>query len=265
VFRKTLYTGTLNLSGLNFTGDGMVEIQSGQLTLGESYASQAGDIVLAGGAIQLVPQALLATSGRLSGYGTVIASVISSGTVAPAGTNGILAIQGDYTQLLEGTIEFEVGGLGASMDHSRLQVSGHAFLNGSIGVRTAPGWVPEPGAAYPVITSLSSEGALACFNGFFLLGQNLRLAPVSAPKSLSLVVVAAPDPPGPFMSILQADRILVCWPGEFAGFELQQNAGLDPAHWLSIPGVSHRYFETNMAPRQFFRLFKPATVPADPG
>jgi fibronectin-binding autotransporter adhesin len=257
-FRKSAGASTTTCQ-IPFFNRGLVEVNTGTLSFtGTTFTDQAGAITLGSGTFQTA-QPLALSGGQLTGMGAVKpgTGLTSASRVAPAGSNGVLTVQGDFTQLLPGALEFELGGTAPGTNHSRLNITGSARLSGSIGVRLAPGYLPNPGDSFQVMTFASHTGDFACFNGFLLLGQNRRLQMSYGTTNLTLVTVTAPDPTNVALTVVaQYPSAVVCWPADFAGYGLYWNSNLATTNWTWLPGVTNRHIETNLAPYKFFRLVK---------
>jgi hypothetical protein len=201
--------------------------------------------------------------GTLSGYGTVrpytgsTATLTNNGVLSPA-PNGVLRIEGHLRQLLPGTLNFALAGTDPGTNHSRLNITGDAYLSGTLGVTLADGYLPNPGDTFNVMTYRSREGDFACFKGMLFLGENRRLITQFGPTNLALVTVTAPDPTNVVPRVTaQWPSAIVCWPAEFVGYGLACSTNLSTTNWTVLPGVTNRYVETPMMPEKFFRLWKP--------
>ncbi|MCX6924291.1 MAG: hypothetical protein NT154_13920, partial [Verrucomicrobia bacterium] len=190
-FRKSVGTATTTCQ-IPCVNRGRVEANAGTLYFsGTTFTDQAGTIALGGGTFQTTYQLAL-SGGQLTGAGTVkpgsgtAAQVTSAATVAPA-TNGVLRIEGDFTQLLPGTVNFELGSTAPGTNHSLLAITGDATLAGTIGVKLADTYLPNPGDTFNVMTFRSRSGDFACFNGLLFLGQNRRLLTQYSATNLALV------------------------------------------------------------------------------
>jgi hypothetical protein len=255
-FQKSAGTNVTS-SQIPFTNIGTVRVNTGTLRFLASYANPGGTIALGGGTLQTV-QPIQLFGGRLMGAGTVLNSVTNDGFVIPAGSGGALKIQGNYTQTLGAEAEFELGGTIAGTNHSHLQITGQARLNGTITVKLADGYSPNPGDTFNVLSFASSTGAFRCFNGFFLLGQNKRFSIGYQATNTTLSAQSLPDPTGAVLNISQDNQVIVCWPREFPGFNLQSNTNLIGTNWVAIStGATNRYLELPIAPAKFFRLIDP--------
>ncbi len=172
--------GTLSLAAGSSSGTvgvssgGMLDF-AGSYTLGAtSTVSGAGSVEVGGGSFgsgNVTLGGTLSASGGLSialgstagGTGTVSTSVTNDGTlrVGGAASPGVLAIAGNYTQGISGTLAQVIAGTAAGSGYSQLQVSGTASLAGTLALSTAGGYTPAAGTAYMLLTFGSYSGTFA--------------------------------------------------------------------------------------------------------
>lgn len=126
-------SAVITFSGAN-TYSGTTSIESGELSITGSINS----------ATTVFPGA------TLSGTGTIKASVVNGGTVAPGGrgASGILTIDGgNYTQTSLGTLDLDVGGNGAS-DLLQINNGRVTDLAGTVRIASLAGTSVTPGVVY---------------------------------------------------------------------------------------------------------------------
>jgi len=120
--------------------------------------------------------------GVLRGGGTINGNVVNSGMLMPDPTQGPLKIVGSYRQTTNATFHAMLGGT-SSTANSRLDVTGTAFLDGSLATSTIGSFHPSPSTTFQVM----SFGAVA---GRFLPGATpeggLDLNPVYSTSSLGI-------------------------------------------------------------------------------
>jgi hypothetical protein len=253
--RKSGGTGTNNITG-NVVNTGTVDARSGTITF-ESFANSASKLLVANGATIKIPQAV-ALPVLVTGSGTVQApSITSSGVVSPGATNAVLYLAGNYTQLLGGSMQFDIGGNSPGVNQSQVNVTGSASLSGLIALRFSPGYVPAVNSSNLVLTAGSRSGQFPFQDHFYLLGQNKRIVPVYSPTNVVLTTIAAADPTNFSLSAaVQGQAFALAWPSEFGNHSLYANTNLNDTTWTIIPGVTNFYMETPMtSPQKFFRLF----------
>jgi hypothetical protein len=71
-------------------------------------------------------------------------------------------------------------------NHLRLQAAGAAILNGTLKILTAPGFVPAPLQAYPLLQATSRTGVFTTYSGTDA-GKGLLYAPVYSDTGLTLI------------------------------------------------------------------------------
>lgn len=219
--------GALNLHGgtLRVGGD-VATVASGPTGPGTMTINQDGGVLdLTGGSMNLgpvSPPGFSFTGGVLKDVGTfgdtlnqgllVMGLPVGDGTLAPGGSIGSTAIEGDYN-LISGSLEIEIqspGGL-AGTDYDLVQLTGPASianLDGALDIVLLGGYVPPYMATFDVVTAnsilfgpdfaLDASGAPMPGGRYFdvdvvLVGedQTLRLFVVPEPATLSLLVLGA--------------------------------------------------------------------------
>jgi hypothetical protein len=184
--RKSAGTGT-TIVQLAFTNTGTVEAQTGILSFVSSYVQTAGATVLAGGTI--AASLIDIQGGSLSGSGTINAAVRNGGIVSPGGVGpGGLTISGNYTQLTNGMLNIELGGLAAGSQYDQLVINGSAALDGTVNVTLIDGFAPNSGNLFLVLIFTSRTGTFATLNGPDLSGGQ-QLAPAYDATDFTLTVV----------------------------------------------------------------------------
>jgi len=247
-------------SGVGFVNNGTVDAQNGLLQISGNFANSASTLAVANTATIQFAQAVVLPGGLVTGSGTVQApSITSSAVVSPGATNAVLNLAGNYTQLLGGSIQFDIGGTSPGVNQSQVNVTGTAKLGGLIALRFSPGYVPAVNSSNLVLTAASRSGQFPFQDHFYLLGQNKRIVPVYGPTSLVLATISAADPVNFSLSTaVQGQTFALGWPSEFGSYDLETKTNLDDPSWTFIPGVTNFYVETPMtSPHKFFRLFQP--------
>ena len=257
-FRKSAGAGTTAAS-IDFVNAGMVSAQSGALFFSGGYTNPTGALSVSGGSAIQIAQPLVLPSGFVTGNGTIQApSITSAATVSPGSTNAVLTLSGSFTQLYNGSMEFDIGGTSPGVNQSQVNVTGAAKLDGRIALRFSPGYVPAVNSSNLVLTAGSRTGQFPFQDHFYLLGQNKRIVPVYGPTNLVLTTISATDPTNFSLSTaVRGQTFALAWPSEFTGYYLVTKTNLDDLNWTSVPGVTNFYMETPMtSPHKFFRLFQ---------
>jgi hypothetical protein len=100
----------------------------------------------------------------LTGSGTVSTpkkSLTNDGIVRPGASPGIMRIAGSYVQRPGGRLTIEVAGLAAGTEHSRLEVSGKATLDGVLELELARGFKASVGDSFRVMSFGAGSGEFA--------------------------------------------------------------------------------------------------------
>ncbi|MCC6682486.1 MAG: hypothetical protein IT445_16420 [Phycisphaeraceae bacterium] len=161
-------TGQLNLNGqaLNISGTGSLNFDPSTLVMA------GGTLNVINGNTLVLSSPLTVTSGStLSGDGTVVGSVWSYGQVAPGQSPGTLHIQGTFAQFASASMQIEL----AAAAHDQLTVTGNVLLDGSLELVPEPGFNPDYGDNFDIITSAGIFNAFAAIEGV-IVNSNLALA-----------------------------------------------------------------------------------------
>ena len=175
-----------------FSNSGTVDVQTGALSSLGGYNQTDGSTILAGGTLGASYVNL--NGGALSGSGSVVATVQNTaGRIDPgaAGTAGVIAITGNYTQSASGVLNIDIGGTGSGQ-FDRLTVSGTATLGGIISASLFNNFTPATGATFRDVMDFASKSGDFTTQSGFSLGNYLFLQeqfdPSTNPVRLNLVV-----------------------------------------------------------------------------
>ncbi|MBN1934093.1 MAG: hypothetical protein JW934_05490 [Anaerolineae bacterium] len=158
VFTKTLSSGTTEMAAV-FNNNGVLDVQLGVLTFfSADYIQQDGVTRLNGGDINVLYHKMDIQGGTLTGEGIVTGDMLNNGMVIPDRGPGGITVDGDYTQASAGTLVVEISGATASVDFSRLIVSGDVTLAGTLNV-TLDSFTPADGDAFQIVTCDTHTGA----------------------------------------------------------------------------------------------------------
>jgi hypothetical protein len=138
--------GTTTTINIPFTNDGTVQVTAGELVF-----------MLNGGTYYPGETLNLGSGEVLAGSGTLAANLVNGGTVSPGASPGIITVDGDYTQQLDGTLEIQLGGTTTDL-FDQLIVTGAATMNGTLTVTLLPGFTPQEGDTFFIIDH-SGEGS----------------------------------------------------------------------------------------------------------
>ncbi|MEZ6193595.1 MAG: hypothetical protein R3C45_20190 [Phycisphaerales bacterium] len=125
------------------------------------------------------------------GGGDIGVDLINNGTLSPGDTASLFAIDGDYTQDSNASLNIDLyndsGPAGAGFD--ALDVTGTATLQGVLNVLTVGAFMPSPGDTFQIITASTISGTFA---SIFApnLAPNLILNLLYATDSVTLQVIS---------------------------------------------------------------------------
>ena len=169
ILTKSAGTGVSDIGVTFNNAGGIVNINSGTLSLSAPDQSNGGAINIATGATFKASPGTFTndTGGVIGGSGTVDASATTfgnSGTLLPGGngTIGTLNILGNVTLNPSGTVVVDVGPTPAQ--HDVLAISGTGNLGGQLNVAYIGGYAPANGDAFVPVTFATSSGAFAAVN-----------------------------------------------------------------------------------------------------
>ena len=166
-------SGNINVA---ITNNGAISAQnSGEaLVLGADVSGNGTVAASAGGILTLnnvtvnASSVIIDTGSKLNGTGTIVAPVVSNGTVAPGDAPGLLTITGNYTQNSTGTLLIEIGGAGSGQ-FSVLDITGNATLGGALDVELFGAFDPvhDCGTAFGICDTfdiVNVGGSIGSFN-----------------------------------------------------------------------------------------------------
>ena len=167
--------GTLTLTSGTTTYSSTIRVSAGGLNVQGDY-SRAPVIIQSGAAANLeaagkVADVTVDSGGLLSGTGTVVGSLMNSGTVSPGNSPGTLNVVGSYTQTSSGTLRAEVASP-TSYDKISVTGAGTASLNGTVTPVLLNGYRPPVNTRFPDIITDHRRA-----DGHLQHGDPARLAP----------------------------------------------------------------------------------------
>jgi hypothetical protein len=263
LLRQTGGTGTNLFWHVPVINTGTVEAQSGCVMFDGGFTQTAGRTRLAGGNIGSLYYTLAFQGGVLSGAGEVFANVDTAADVSPGNSFGALTIRGTCTH--RGSLNVKLGGLTPGAQHDRLNISGAAGLRGGLNVLLAPGYRPNEGDTFEVLTFGSRSGAIGRFGGLNL-GGGKYLTPLYGPTNLVLVTTNGPTnlhqmvlaPAGEGRVLLR----FTCEPG--TSYSLQACAYLTndwATLWTTNSPVGVLEFMDADVPNHPYRFYRAAEAP----
>lgn len=97
--------------------------------------------------------------GSICGTGTITGNVFNNGgTISPGCSIGNLQVAGNYTQAPSGKLEIEVHGASEGQ-FDVMHIDGQASLAGTLQIKLAEGFVPDPTKTFPVVNANTVSGA----------------------------------------------------------------------------------------------------------
>jgi len=142
-------SGRMTVSGI-CTHSGALNITAGNVAVTGSLA-ETSTVTVQGAAV-------------LEGTGNVQGFVSNSGSVSP-GLVGVAVLSiGTFEQVAGGSIEIELNGATAGSGHDQVAVTRSATLAGEINVTLVPGFVPQVGNSFTVLSCGSRVGTFASIN-----------------------------------------------------------------------------------------------------
>ena len=139
-----------------FINSGTLAADAMSVSVDISFANPGGTLAVNGGGSLIFPRDLALPAGRVTGSGTIQArSIVSSAVIRPGTPGAVLTLAGDFQQLAGGRTEFDLSGNGSS----RINITGTARLDGLVTLRYPPGYSPELGVSYEVLTAGKLVGA----------------------------------------------------------------------------------------------------------
>jgi hypothetical protein len=98
-------------------------------------------------------------AGTCSGEGTIGGDLNNNGgTVSPGNSPGRMAVDGDFSQAVDGTLFIELAGTDAGSQHDVMQVDGEASLGGALEVSLLDGFEPQFGDTFDILDLASLTG-----------------------------------------------------------------------------------------------------------
>ena len=134
--------GELDLSAPN----AFVQVRNGLVLNGPVSLAENATITIQNGAL------IVGEQGVLQGSGTILGSVTNSGAVSPGSAPGTLQVSGDFIQTLKGRLRIQLAGTVSMTEHAQLNITGKAALAGRLDLEVAPGFLPQAGQSFPILT-----------------------------------------------------------------------------------------------------------------
>jgi fibronectin-binding autotransporter adhesin len=159
----------LNGSGSAFTAidtlqnnGGKFQIDGGRQFIATSDFENHGTLVVGSGSAVVVPPGFtLTNTGIIQGVGAITAKVISSGTISPGMSPGMLILSSDLTLENGSQLALEIGGTQLGVNYDSLYIQGAAALAGGLQVKFTSGFqsLIQSTDAFEVLTALGGLSA----------------------------------------------------------------------------------------------------------
>jgi DNA-binding beta-propeller fold protein YncE len=154
--------GLVSQGGGNFhVGAGTGADSSGKVkaaTAGSGFIQTAGETDLN---LIRITGPVTVNGGVLSGSGVIAGDLtVNGGYISPGHGAGLLAVTGNYTQGVQGTLIIENGGPSPSQ-FDQLQVGGLANLGGKLDIKTINGYTPDPADTFSPLGFESVSGSFS--------------------------------------------------------------------------------------------------------
>ena len=163
-----------------FAGTGTFDIQGGALEVGDTLTvGTNGSMEISGGVVKAdtvdlsVADTFDFLGGRLQAN-TISGSLVNTGgTLVPGFSPGLLTVDGNYTQLVDGALEIELGGTARGTEHDAMIVTGALDLDGTLQLIWWDSFTPSTGDSFDILDWGTRSGS---FNSLSLPGLPPGLA-----------------------------------------------------------------------------------------
>ncbi len=211
-------------AGLVSAGGGNIVSQGGGNTLSQggrniaqlpngSAAAPTGGFTQTAGETNLnliqITGPVTINGGVLSGTGIIAGDLtLNGGFISPGHSAGIVAVTGNYTQSMQGTLIVENGGPNQNQ-FDQLQVGGAASLDGNLEIRTINGYQPATADTFSPLGYSSVTGSFAAISS----NAQVTLNPTGLVSSVD-ITKSQPTTGQPLniatrMSVLSGDNALI--------------------------------------------------------
>ncbi|MGB2824859.1 MAG: dockerin type I domain-containing protein, partial [Phycisphaerae bacterium] len=181
----TVGEGTSRLvTGAVFAAGSETTIE-GELAIAGSGEVEAGASITGAGMLAVEPAA------RLWAEGAIDVDVLNAGWLAPGTSAGTRALSGDYRQEGTGTLQVELEGTGPG-EIDLLAVGGSASLDGVLELDPGPGFDPDYGDKFAILTAERLSGRFDLITGFDL-SSDMWLAVLYTEEMVAVAAVLPGD------------------------------------------------------------------------
>ena len=162
VYNK-LGASTTTVSQPFINNNGAIFVSAGTLQFSSTFQQTAGTLNLSNGGTLQFDNGLNLAAGALSGSGTVIGNVSSSGLISPGNPLGTLNISGTLSLQPTSVLLLQIGGTASGGSYDLLSVSGTTALGGTLQLAFANGFAAavQPTNTFSLITAASFTGTFS--------------------------------------------------------------------------------------------------------
>jgi len=188
---KKLGAGTITTFNVDFVDNGTIEVITGTLVLPDYVPGDGATIKLGDGILDTGDTLTVTENITVTGSGSLNSNLINGGTVSPGESPGSITVNGNYIQVVTGTLAIDLGGVIPAIEHDQLIITGTATLSGTLDV-FLESYVPEGSESFIITTYASHTGVFSTVNLPTLPGGldwNLEYGPTE----ISLDVITAGD------------------------------------------------------------------------
>ena len=161
------------------------------LDIATDLIQTSGDVILEGGRVT-TGSAYTLVAGSLKGSGSVDSEMFTSGVVAPGASAGFLDFERNYTQLIGGDVQIEIGGLVPGIEHDliavRVLMQFDGGVAGTLDIQVIGTFMPQLLDVFQIIRYGKILDQFDQINGLNIPG-GLRFIPGYTTNALILTVV----------------------------------------------------------------------------
>jgi hypothetical protein len=179
---------------------------------------------------------------------------LNNGAVLKA-ESGMISLNEGYTETSSASQVIGIGGTTPGSGYGQIAFSSATFA-GSFNVTLLNGFRPSPGDSFSVLSYPSITGDFTSMNGLDL-GNGLKLVPHFGNTGLILVAATYQVNAKPSLSLYPTPNdVLVSWPLNFTGWQLQTTTNLATHVWtaITVNGTNNNTVLPRTGSQGFFRL-----------
>ncbi len=161
---NSLWTNSNDLNvGYNGIGNQLVVgsggvVQASSAIVGVTAGATNNVLRLADGTLTVSSGLVINANNLLAGSGTINGSVTNFGTLAPGNSTGSLTINGSLSLAASAGMSFEIGGLIATNQYDRVDVTNFVQFAGTLSLSLLNGFLPASTDSFTLMTFATSTG-----------------------------------------------------------------------------------------------------------